>query len=151
MPGNGGGETPIIITDGSLTMESAVPWTDFTGSDSEHTLTHPHGDKSVRQVSVTISGQNQIVPVDGQKCHVAVQYGPTAVTVTTGPDGKGLDVSTDFASFQRDQPNLMAHKDKGHKISHVTVSSGDKKRVDQSAAGGTRIEIAYHTAGTRPA
>ncbi|MBZ5727481.1 MAG: hypothetical protein LAP87_21100 [Acidobacteriia bacterium] len=141
MAGNGG-ETPIIIHDGSLTLESAVPWKDFTGSG--HSKVHPHTHKQVRQVSIDVAGQSQTVTVEGKKCAVAVQYGPSAVTVTTGPDGKGLHVETDFASFQDGAtPNLLAHKETDHKISHVKVACGNETPVDQNVSGGTRIEISY--------
>ncbi len=135
--------TPIIIGDGSLTMESrGVPWSNFTGGGN--TKTHPQTGKSVPQVAITMPGHTQTLTFRNQKCTVTVTYAGTTITVTTGNNGRRLQVTTNFNSFhQGATPNFLEHNNGNAKISHVTVVRGNQTIFDANASGGTRIEISY--------
>jgi hypothetical protein len=136
-------DTPITIADGSLTIESAVPWASYSGSGSNMKV-HPHTGKSAAKVVIGRPGNNQTVTFSGEKCTVAVRYASTDITVTTGDDGKGLKVTTDFSSFRDGAtPNLLAHNDASSKISHVTVTQGKRTAFDSGASGGTTVTIHY--------
>ncbi len=137
------GDTPIIIADGSLTIESAVPWASYSSSGS-NTRIHPHTGKSVSQVVIAMPGNNRTVTFSGQRCTVAVRYASTDITVTTGNNGRGLQVMTDFGSFHAGATaRHLAHNNATSKISHVTVSQGNQTVFDASASGGTTITIHY--------
>ena len=136
-------DTPIIIADGSLTIESAVPWASYSGLGS-NTKVHPHTGKSASKVEISMPDKNQTVTFSGEKCTVAVRYASTDITVTTGDDGKGLQVITDFSSFHDGAtPNQLAHNDDSSKISHVTVKQGDQTKFDSGASGGTTVTVHY--------
>ena len=136
------GDTPIIIADGSLTMESAVPWASYSGGGNARV--HPHTGKSVTQVVIAMPGNNRTVAFSGQKCTVAVRYASTDITVTTGNNGQGLQVLTDFGSFHAGATERhLAHNDANSKISHVTVTQGNRTVFDSGASGGTTITISY--------
>jgi hypothetical protein len=87
-------DSPITISDGSLTLEAAVPWSSFPAGGA-NTRNHPDAARSVTQVAITMPGKSQTVPFSGQKCTVTVRYVSTTVTVTTGNNGKALQVATD--------------------------------------------------------
>jgi len=137
-------DTPIIIADGSLTIESrGVPWANFTNAGGNAKV-HPDGGRSVTQVVIAMPSQNRTVTFSGQKCTVAVRYASTDITVTTGNNGKGLQVITDFGSFHNGATNRhLAHNNATSKISHVTVTQGNRIAFDASASGGTTITISY--------
>jgi hypothetical protein len=136
-------DTPIIIADGSLTIESAVPWASYSGS-GQNPRVHPHTGKSVTKVVIAMPGNNRTVTFSGQKCTVAVRYASTDITVTTGNNGRGLQVMTDFGSFHAGAtPRHLAHNDASSKISHVTVTQGNQTVFDSAASGGTSITISY--------
>jgi hypothetical protein len=139
-------DTPIIIADGSLTIESrGVPWADWGGS-GQNPRVHPHTGKSVPHVVIDMPGNhNRTVPINpGQKCTVAVRYASTDITVTTGNNGQGLQVITDFSSFHPGTtPNHLAHNNTTAKISRVTVTEGTQTRFDSAASGGTSVTISY--------
>jgi hypothetical protein len=141
----GANDTPIIIADGSLTIESrGVPWANWGGSGN--TKVHPHTGKSVPHVVIDMPGnRNRTVTFSpGQKCTVAVRYASTDITVTTGNNGQGLQVITDFGSFHAGATaGHLAHNDASSKISHVTVTRGNQTAFDSSASGGTTITISY--------
>ena len=61
-----GGDTPIVILDGSLTMQSAVPWNQYSGSGDVRS--HPHSGKSVTSVTVTVNGATQTIAFSNQQC-----------------------------------------------------------------------------------
>ena len=138
-----GADTPIIIADGSLTIESrGVPWANWGGSGN--TRVHPNTGKSVTKVVIAMPGNNRTVTFSGQKCTVAVRYASTDITVTTGNNGRGLQVITDFGSFHAGAtPRHLAHNDASSKISHVTVTQGNQTAFDSSASGGTTVTISY--------
>ena len=137
-------DTPIIIADGSLTIESAVPWASWTNSGS-NTKVHPNTGKSVTQVEISMPGSNDPpVTFSGQKCTVAVRYASTDITVTTGNDGKRLQVTTDFGSFHNGATaRHLAHNNATSKVSHVTVTKGNQTVFDRAASGGTTLTIHY--------
>jgi hypothetical protein len=136
-------DTPITIADGSLTIESAVPWASYSGSGS-NTKVHPHTGKSASKVEISMPDKNQTVTFSGEKCTVAVRYASTDITVTTGDDGKGLQVTTDFSSFHDGAtPNHLEHNDASSKISHVTVTQGDQKKFDSGASRDTKVKVHY--------
>ena len=138
-----GADTPIIIADGSLTIESAVPWASYSGS-GQNPRVHPNAGKSVTQVVIAMPGNNRTVTFSGQKCTVAVRYASTDITVTTGDNGQGLRVMTDFGSFHAGAtPRHLAHNNANAKISHVTVMQGNQTVFDSGASGGTTITISY--------
>jgi YbbR domain-containing protein len=139
----GANDTPIIIADGSLTIESrGVPWANWGGSGN--TKVHPNPGKSVTQVVIAMPGNNRTVTFSGQKCTVAVRYASTDITVTTGNNGRGLQVMTDFGSFHAGATaRHLAHNDASSKISHVTVTQGNQTAFDSSASGGTTVTISY--------
>ena len=136
-----GGDTPIVILDGSLTMESAVPWNQFRGSGDRRS--HPHTGKAVTAVVVTIAGTDKPVAFNNESCTVDITYANSHIKFTTGNNGKGLSV-TPFSAFQNgDTPNRLAHKNQSAKISHVTVTKAGVKAIDADASGGTKIVISY--------
>jgi hypothetical protein len=138
-----GGDTPIIISDGSLTIDATVPWSGFRDADAT-TKSHPQGTKSVTKVVVTVSGNTQTFTFSSQKCTVAVRYAATDVVVSTDDSGKALQVKTDFASFRPGaNSNLLAHTNPNAKISRVTVTRGAQTLFTATPSGGTKISISY--------
>jgi hypothetical protein len=136
-------DAPIIIADGSLTIESAVPWASYSGS-GQNPRVHPHTGRSVTKVVIVMPGKNRTVTFSGQKCTVLVRYASTDITVTTGNNGRGLQVITDFGSFHAGATaRHLAHNDASSKISHVTVTQGNQTAFDSAASGGTSITISY--------
>lgn len=136
-------DSPIIISDGSLTLQSAVPWTRFANSNAT-TRAHPDTARSVTRVAITMPGHNQTINFNNQQCTVAIHYAATNLTVATGNNGKGLRVTTDFTAFQRGSTdNHLVHKVTNAKISHVTVTQGTQTVFNNDASGGTKIVISY--------
>src|SRR3954470_24499205 len=82
-------DSPVTIADGSLTMDSAIPWTSFTGSGAS-SKSHPQTGKAVTQVAITMPGHNQVLTFSGQKCTVAIRYAATDITIATGNNGRGM-------------------------------------------------------------
>ena len=136
-------DTPITIADGSLTIESAVPWASYTGSGS-NTKGHPHTGKSASKVEISMPDKNKTVTFSGERCTVAVRYASTDITVTTGNNGQGLQVATDFGSFHPGATsNHLAHNNTTAKISRVTVTQGNQVVFNGTASGGTTVTIHY--------
>lgn len=138
-----GGDTPIIISDGSLTIDATVPWSGFRDADAT-TKSHPQATRSVTKVVVTVSGNTQTFSFSSQKCTVAVRYAATDVVVSTNDSGRALQVKTDFASFRPGAgSNLLAHTNPNAKISRVTVTRGAQTLFTATPSGGTKISISY--------
>ena len=136
------GDTPIVILDGSLTMQSAVPWKEF--KDSGDQKIHPNAAGSITTVVVTIGGKNQTIACNGQKCAVDVMYAGTDIQVASGADGKGLTVSPMSAFQDGDTPGVLVHKNRNAHIAHVTVSMSGIKLIDSAASrAGTKIVIGF--------
>jgi hypothetical protein len=146
----GNNDTPIIITDGSLTMESrGVPWSSYSGV-RVNTLAHPHDGKSITLVEIAMPGKNRTVSFSEGKCTVAVRYASTDIVVTSriltsSNIPVGLQVATDFPSFysRGNDGYYLAHLDTTSKISHVTVTRGDQIVFESGASGGTTVTIHY--------
>lgn len=134
-------DTPIVILDGSLTMESAVPWSQFTGTGDVRS--HPHAAKSVTGVTITMLGKNRTVTFSGERCTVDITYARTDIKITTGNTGKGLQVRPFSAFMAGASPNRLAHKNQNAKISHVTVTKQGVTVFDSDASGGTKVVIDY--------
>jgi hypothetical protein len=138
-----GSDTPIIIADGSLTIDATVPWTDFHAVDA-NTRSHPHNAKSVTKVVVTAGGKTQTFNFSKQKCAVAVRYASTDILVSTDNTGKALQIKTDYGSFTPGaRANVLAHNDQHSKISRVTVTRGTQTVFTATPSGGTKIAISY--------
>jgi hypothetical protein len=137
-------DTPIIIADGSLTMESrGVPWANWSSSGST-TKVHPGTGKSVTSVVIAMPGNNQTLTFSGQQCTVAVRYATTDITASTGNNGQRLQVTTDYSSFHNGATTRhLAHNNATSKISRVTVTRGNQTVFNATASGGTTVTIHY--------
>jgi hypothetical protein len=136
-------DTPIIIADGSLTIDAGVPWSNFRNGNGG-VKSHPQPTKSVTKVEVVAGGNTQSFDFSGQKCTVAVRYATTDIEVSTNNGGKALQVKTDFAAFRPgSSANLMAHTNASAKISRVTVVRGTDTLFTATPSGGTKITISY--------
>lgn len=137
------GDTPIVILDGSLTMQSAVPWKQFKGAGDQKT--HPNAEGSIANVVVTIGGRNQTIACNGLTCAVDVMYAGTDIQVASGADGKGLTVSPMSAFQDGDTPDVVVHKNRNAHITHVSVTMAGHKLIDSAASGaGTKVVISFH-------
>jgi hypothetical protein len=137
------GDTPIVIGDGSLTMQSAVPWSRFSGTGHAHG--HPDATKAVTSVDITMPALSHTVSFSGEKAEVDVTYAGTFnITVATGSNGKKLMVNTDFGSFHQgaDANHLVQNNGTGV-ITHVTVLRNGAVAFDSAASGHTNIVIHY--------
>jgi hypothetical protein len=138
-----GSDTPIVISDGSLTIDATVPWTNFQDADAT-TKSHPHTTKSVTKVVVTAGGATQTFNFSSQKCTVAVRYAATDIVVSTDDSGKALRMKTDYGSFRPGaRSSLLAHTNPNAKISSVTVTRGAQTVFTATPSGGTKISISY--------
>ena len=137
------GDTPIVILDGSLTIQSAVPWKEFKGSGDKRS--HPKEEGSITKVVVTIGGKNQTIVCNGLPCAVNVTYAGTNVEVASGgADAKGLTFSPMSAFQESDKEDTLVHKNRNAHISHVSVSMSGVKLIDSNASGaGTKVVISY--------
>lgn len=136
-----GGDTPIVILDGSLTIQSAVPWNQFTGTGDQRF--HPNKGGAITDVVVTVNGKSQTIACNSQSCAIDVTYAGTDIQVASGSDGKGLMISP-FSAFDiGSTPDVLVHKNQKAKISHVSVSMFGVKLIDMNASGGTKITIGY--------
>jgi len=126
-----------------LKMTSKVPWPDYSDSGGK-IKTHPHNGKAMTTLEITMPGHNQKLTCStNQKCTVVVSYGATDITFSTGNNGKGLQVNTDFSQFQRGaNDGELLHKDPNRKISRLRVT-GASQPFDNTASGGTTIVIHY--------
>ena len=137
-------DTPIIITDGSLTMESRnVPWSRYSGTGD--TRRHPETRKSVTGVDLTVNGNTQTIPFSGQQCNVTARYGNTTVTISTDAAGHNLQVATDFAaSFHAGAtPDLMAHNNASGQLGAITVMKNGAPAFRGTGSGHSQIVIHY--------
>jgi len=138
-----GSDTPIIISDGSLTIDATVPWAGFRDVDAT-TKSHPQAARSVTKVVVTTGGNSQTFNFSGQKCTVAVRYAATDIVVSTDNTGKALQIKTDYQSFRPGaSSNLLAHTNPNAKISSVKVTRGTQTVFTATPSGGTKVAISY--------
>jgi hypothetical protein len=135
-------DTPIIIADGSLNMRSATPWAQFgTGARNRR---HPDANKTVTAIDLTINGNQQTFNFSNQKATVTVAYGSTTITVSTGDNGKGLQVDTDFSQFRPGSDgNVLSHVNPNGRIGAVSVSRGTASVFSGTGSGGTVITVHY--------
>jgi len=136
------GDTPIIILDGSLTIESpAISFDQFTGAGAVRN--HPQTSKSVTSVEIAMPGKTQAFPLKNQECIVDITYAGEHIKFITGRNGSGLSFSpfTDFTGGHGSAP--LAHKNQNSKISHVTVTRAGTKVFDSDASRGTKVTIHY--------
>lgn len=135
------GDTPIVISDGSLNIHSAVPWSQYTGTGD--IKAHPHTTKSVTKVELTVGGKNQTITFAGESFKVDVTYAGGHIVFNTGTDGKGLMMRPFSAFHQGSNGNVLAHNNANAKIAHVTIIKADKQVFDSDAVSGTKITIHY--------
>ena len=136
-----GGDTPIVISDGSLNIQSAVPWNQYTGPGD--IKSHPHTAKSITKVAFTVGGNGQTITFAGESCTVDITYAGAHIVFNTGTNGKGLMMRPFSAFHQGSNANLLAHNNATAKISHVTIIKGNQQVFDSDASGGTRITLSY--------
>ena len=136
-----GGDTPIVILDGSLNIQSAVPWSQFTGTGD--IKSHPHSTKSVTSIAFTVGGKDQTIGFAGESCNVDITYDSAHIVFNTGTDGKGLIMRPFSAFHQGRNANFLSHNNANAKISHVTIIKGNQQVFDSDASGGTKITIHY--------
>jgi hypothetical protein len=136
-------DAPVIISDGSLTFQSAVKWSNYSSPDA-NTKVHPDSGRTVTRVAITMPGHNQTIPFSNQKCTVTVTYNSQDFVFTTGGNGKGLRVTGPLDSLQRGaSDNQLVHRITNRKISRVVVAQGNQTVFDNTATGGTQIVISY--------
>jgi hypothetical protein len=136
-------DTPIVILDGSLKMQSKVPWNQFKGAGD--TKSHPNAGGSITSVVVTLNGKDQTIDCNKVRCTVDVTYAGTDVQVAgAGANGKGLTVSP-FSAFQNgSSANELVHKNQNAHIAQLTVSRAGVKVVNTANPGaGTQVTVHY--------
>jgi len=137
------GDTPIVIGDGSLTMQSAVLWSSFTGQG--HARTHPHATKSITSVDITMPALRHTVSFSGDQVEVDVTYASTfPITISTTNGGRRLVVDTDFGSFHAGADgNHLVHNNASGTITNVKVKRNGAVVFDSPASGHTTVTIHY--------
>jgi hypothetical protein len=137
------GDTPIVIGDGSLIMESAVPWSSFTGRGSAHA--HPQMNRRVTSIDISMPALGHTIYLDHDQVEVEVTYaGSFPIKVTTGPGGRRLVVVTDFAQFRPGpDANRLVHSNGSGVITHVVVRRNGANAFESPASGHTKIVIHY--------
>jgi len=136
-----GGDTPIVILDGSLNIQSSVPWSQYTGAGD--VKAHPGTAKSVTSVVLTVKGQSQTIPFNAEACIVDITYAGSHIYFRTGKDGKGLTMEP-YSAFQPgSNANFLTHKNAHEKIAHVTITKALGQVFDSDATGATKITIHY--------
>jgi hypothetical protein len=134
------GDSPIIISDGSLTIHSAASWSQYTGDGD--VIHHPDADKSVSSVDTIINGQSQTLTFNKESCTVEVTYGSDHIIFSAVP-GQGLSMRP-FGVFRPGaDANTLTHNNPNAGISHVTIGKGLASAVDADASGHTTITIHY--------
>jgi len=136
-----GGDTPIVIADGSLNIQSAVPWSQYTGTGD--IKSHPHTAKSVTSIAFTVGGKSQTIKFAGESCKVEFVYAGDHIVLGTGADGKGITMQPFSVFGPGHNANFLAHKNAHAKISHVTITKGNQQVFDSDAVSGTKITIHY--------
>jgi hypothetical protein len=137
------GDAPIIITDGSLKMNSAVRWADFV-TETTRRRRHPNTGKRVSRVDMQLSGGSTSVLFTGQRCEVRVTYDGMAVEVSTNSSGRNLKMETDWNLFKPGATdNDLEHTNASSHISRVEVRRNGTVVAEASPSGGTRVTIHY--------
>lgn len=137
------GDTPIIITDGSLKMRSGARWADF-GKETAKRRRHPRNGQRVERVDVELAGASTSVLFNGQECEVRVTYAGTDIVVSTNPSGRNLKIETDWDAFKEGPTeNDIEHSNASSHISRVIVKRNGTVVADASPNGGTKVTISY--------
>jgi len=135
-------DTPIVIQDGSLTMQSKIPWNKYLGSGDQKQ--HPNGSGAITSVVVTIKGVDQpAVDCTNRVCTVDVTYASTDIKITGGGHGQGLTVSPFSAFNNGSTSDVIEHKNRNARISHVRVTNGGGKPFDWDVTTNTKVVIHY--------
>lgn len=138
-----GGDTPIVIRDGSLKIKSAAKWSDFSIENTKRRR-HPNNGKRVTSVQVQLGGNQTTIQFTGQRCEVKLTYAKTDVLLFTNPSGRNLRIETDWDSFKPGaEADDLEHSNPNSSISRVIVRRGETTVVDESPNGGTVITIHY--------
>ncbi len=135
------GDTPITISNGSLHIESAVPWAQF--KTQGNTKAHPQANASNPSIDLTLGTNARTLSIGGQSCQVTVRYGSTTLTVATGANGKGLSVTTDFSSFRPSDGNHLDHVNGSQAISSIAITKAGTSIFQGSPTGAVTIVIHY--------
>ena len=136
-------DTPIIITDGSLKMRSAVRWADFA-SETGRRRRHPNAGRRVERVEIKQPDGNTSILFTGQQCEVRVTYNGMDIVVTSNPSGRNLKVETDWEAFKAGQTdNDLEHSNASGHITRVVVKRNGSVVADASPNGGTTVTINY--------
>jgi|GEM_PF-2070155 len=138
-----GGDTPIIIRDGSLKIRSAAKWSDFAKENTRRRR-HPKNGSRITSVVVELPGSKNTVQFANQRCEVKVTYAGTDVLLFTNPNGRNLRIETNWDLFKPGaEIDDLEHSDANSKISRVIIRRGDTTVLDESPNGGTVITLHY--------
>lgn len=136
-------DTPIIITDGSLKMRSAVRWAEFA-AETGRRRRHPNAGRRVARVDVKLAEGATSILFTGQQCEVRVTYNGMDIVVTSNPSGRNLKIETDWEAFKAGQTdNDLEHNNAGDHISRVVVKRNGTVVADATPNGGTSVTISY--------
>jgi hypothetical protein len=99
----GGGDPPIIIGDGSLTLASPrAPWAQWgAGSASERSF--PAGDLAIAAVRIQSPGNGATIDVAGSRIQASITWGAVQAEVHSAAGGRNLRLrlrGKRFADFQ---------------------------------------------------
>jgi hypothetical protein len=134
-------DPPIVISDGSLSISSPTPWSQYTGTGDRRA--HPNTSKSVTQVVATINGADNPIPFANQACTVDVTYASGHIIFSTSNTGNALRM-TGFNSFNppaSGQPNVITHKTTTEHISHIKITKAGRTAFESDVTSGTKIAI----------
>jgi hypothetical protein len=136
------GDTPIIISDGSLTITSTgVRWDQFTGTGDEKS--HPHNNKSITSVVATIDGKDNPVTYSGEAAMVDITYGGGHITFGTASSGRGMTMRP-FGQFHAGaRPTVIVHNNPNAHITHVRIMKGGAVGFEGDATKGTTVTIHF--------
>lgn len=137
-------DTPIIISDGSLKLNSATPWAEYI-TQNQRRRVHPAQGKRVSSVEVRLAGnRNTTVTFDNQQCEVSVTYASTEIVVSTNPSGRNVGIDTDWSTLQPgSSPNELQHSNQGSRISRITVRQNGSTVLDEQPNGGSQVIVHY--------
>jgi hypothetical protein len=136
-------DPPIVISDGSLSITSPVPWSQFTGTGDRRA--HPNASKTVNQVIATINGADNPIPFANQACTVDVTYANGHIVFSTNNSGNALRM-TGFNSFNPPsaaQPNVITHRTATEHITHIKITKAGRTAFEADVTSGTKVSIFY--------
>jgi hypothetical protein len=137
------GDTPVIVRDGSLKMQSAVKWEDFV-AETNRRRRHPNTSRRVSRVDIQLQGGSTSILFTGQQCEVRVTYAGMDVVITSNPSGRNLKMETDWNAFKPGATeNDLEHTNADSHISRVLVRRNGTTVADASPNGGTVVTVHY--------